>query len=208
MFKTAAENMKSNRWPLMLLVLALAAVLCLWATHLLKPFSTFACAHGTCAVRDIDRTAYRDTRWYELGPKGWDPYKLSAELRKNVGSFSDSDPRAAELLKKLKAIWVDAPINPDLEGRTIRMPGYVVPLDSDRDGMGEFLLVPYFGACIHTPPPPSNQILHVVLPLRAQGIKSMEEVWVRGTLSAARSDTSMGASGYLLDAVSIEPLVR
>lgn len=197
--------MNTKRFAAAMLGLGLLVVSGMAVVSWLRPPSTFTCTNGACASKGVDRSAFRDTRWYELGPKGWDPYKLAADLRRNVGSFSDADPRAAELLRKLKAIWVDAPVNPELEGKAVRMPGYVVPLDADREGMREFLLVPYFGACIHTPPPPSNQILHVALPARAIGIKSMEQVWVRGTLRAVCSETTMGASGYQLDAVSVEP---
>ena len=48
-----------------------------------------------------------------------------------------------------------------LDGETIRMPGYVLPLEFDGSKVKEFLLVPFVGACIHTPPPPANQIVHV-----------------------------------------------
>ena len=52
-----------------------------------------------------------------------------------------------------------------LVGKSIKIPGFAVPLEGD-DGfeyIEEFLLVPYFGACIHVPPPPPNQVIHVIL---------------------------------------------
>jgi hypothetical protein len=58
--------------------------------------------------------------------------------------------------------------------------------------------VPYFGACIHSPPPPANQIVHVKAQAPLKGWRTMDAVWVSGTLQAARADTSMGASGYLI----------
>ena len=81
----------------------------------------------------------------------------------------------------------------------------VLPLDVTDDGkVTEFLLVPYFGACIHSPPPPSNQIIHVRPREAAKGVKSMDAVWISGTLKTLRSDTFMGASSYRLEAVAIE----
>ena len=38
-----------------------------------------------------------------------------------------------------------------------------MPLDGEREKTREFLLVPYFGACIHAPAPPANQVIHVVV---------------------------------------------
>ena len=48
-----------------------------------------------------------------------------------------------------------------LDGKLVKIPGYMVPLEDDSEVVSEFLLVPYVGACIHTPPPPPNQIVQV-----------------------------------------------
>jgi hypothetical protein len=74
--------------------------------------------------------------------------------------------------------------------------------------MREFLLVPYLGACIHTPPPPANQIIHVKPLQPSKGLHMMDAVWVSGRLKTPRSDTSMGISGYSMDAVRVEPYVE
>ncbi|OHC44405.1 MAG: hypothetical protein A3J25_09630, partial [Pseudomonadales bacterium RIFCSPLOWO2_02_FULL_63_210] len=59
-----------------------------------------------------------------------------------------------------------APVVKELDGQAVKLPGYIVPLDvTDEGRVTEFLLVPYFGACIHVPPPPSNQIVHVTTEL-------------------------------------------
>ena len=108
--------------------------------------------------------------------------------------------------RKCRYFWDNAPVNPKLADQSVRLPGYLVPLDGSSAGMKEFLLVPYFGACIHTPPP-ANQIVHFVPRTAAKGFRSMDTVWVRGTLKAAKSDTAMGASGYRLDSVVVEPYV-
>ena len=55
-----------------------------------------------------------------------------------------------------------------------------------------------------SPPPPSNQIIHVRPREAAKGVKSMDAVWISGTLKTLRSDTFMGASSYRLEAVGIE----
>ena len=114
------------------------------------------------------------------------------------------DPAAA-MLKKMRETWDNAPTNNAMDGKAVRIPGYVVPLEEGKGGMTEFLLVPYFGACIHSPPPPANQIIHVLPKTPAPGLRSMDAVWVSGTMKLVRSDTSMGTSGYRMDAVLVEP---
>ena len=137
-------------------------------------------------------------------PKGWDPSK---QFRgRNTTIRSDMDPRARELMAEVRAVWDSAPTVPGLDGAAVRLPGYVVPLEELRGELKEFLLVPYFGACIHTPPPPANQIIFVVAP---KGVKfrAMETVWVSGTLHTTRQESYMGASGYRLDASAVDTYV-
>ena len=152
------------------------------------------------------RPGYAEISWDDLVPKDWDPLKQFKDM--NFGLLNDADPRAAAALKKMREVWDNAPTNNAMDGRTIRIPGYVVPLEEGKNGMTEFLLVPYFGACIHTPPPPSNQIIHVKPKEPAKGLKSMDAVWIDGTLKTLRSDTFMGASGYRMDAVGFERYVE
>jgi uncharacterized protein len=150
--------------------------------------------------------AFRELKWEELVPKDWDPMKEFKGQDMGVG-LSDTDPRAQEMLKRLRQIWDNAPTVPGLEGQNVRVPGFVVPLDEAPTGLTSFLLVPYFGACIHTPPPPSNQIILVAskTPVKA---RTMDPVWVRGTLRTERQNSAMGASAYRLDAAGVEPYIE
>ena len=62
----------------------------------------------------------------------------------------------------------------------VRLPGYVVPLEQTAQGMRELLLVPHFGACIHTPPPPANQVVHVVLERPNKSLSTMDTIYLAG----------------------------
>ncbi|RKQ95467.1 DUF3299 domain-containing protein [Maricaulis maris] len=96
-----------------------------------------------------------------------------------------------------------------LIGRTVRMPGYILPLDYQPGGdITEFLLVPYFGACIHTPPPPPNQIVYVTAaePVRVERLWAA--VWVTGQLSSDRHINELGDAAYTMELISHEPYRR
>ncbi len=149
---------------------------------------------------------FRDIQWDDLVPPDWDPLKQFKGI--NFSLMNDSDPRAAEMLKRMRETWDNAPVNNEMDGVAVRIPGYLVPLDDSKGGLKEFLLVPYFGACIHTPPPPANQIIHVRPQTPAKGLHSMDTVWVSGTLKTLRSDSHMGSSGYRMDAMVVEPYVE
>jgi hypothetical protein len=148
-------------------------------------------------------TAPRTINWDALVPAGWDPFKDFKTL--DLASLNDADPRANELMAKMRKAWDNAPVNPALVGQVVRIPGYVVPLEEGKAGMTEFLLVPYFGACVHTPPPPSNQIIHVLPRSAAPGLRSMDTVWVTGVLTTLQTDSYMGTAGWRLTASSVAP---
>ena len=147
--------------------------------------------------------AARTIGWEQLIPAGWDPYKDLKAL--NLDTLKDNDPKAEEALKKMRQMWDNAPINPLVLGQNLRLPGYVVPLEDLPEGMKEFLLVPYFGACIHSPPPPANQIVHVLLDKPAKNLRLMDVVWVSGPMSGTKTDSHMGVASYRIDAKAVTP---
>ncbi|HEY9063618.1 MAG TPA: DUF3299 domain-containing protein [Burkholderiaceae bacterium] len=140
----------------------------------------------------------RQIAWSELVPQDGDSMKALRGV--DLSTLQDDDPRANELLMKMREAADNAPPNPALAGSQIRIAGFIVPLEENGGEITEFLLVPYFGACIHTPPPPANQIIHVNAPPASKGWRSMDLVWITGTLRISRADTMMGVSGYQMRA--------
>jgi len=104
-------------------------------------------------------------------------------------------------------------LNAVLDGQTIRLPGYVLPLEITGKKVTEFLLVPWVGACIHTPPPPPNQIVNVKSDTPFEVTSLFAPVWVTGRLTAAATRRELtlldGSSdidvGYTVRASRIEP---
>lgn len=97
----------------------------------------------------------------------------------------------------------------ELIGQTIRMPGYILPLNAQPGGeISEFLLVPYFGACVHTPPPPPNQIVYVVMDEPITVERVWAPIWVTGVLTAERADNDLGDAAYTLQLTDFEPYER
>lgn len=104
-------------------------------------------------------------------------------------------------------------VNGELDGQVVRMPGYLLPLEFSGKEVTEFLLVPYVGACIHSPPPPPNQIVHVRPDKPVANLQVFAPIWVTGKMSttAAKKSLSLvdGAAdidvGYAMQASSVEP---
>lgn len=96
-------------------------------------------------------------------------------------------------------------IRPELNGKQVRIPGFVIPLEGDADEVTEFLLVPYYGSCIHTPPPPPNQIIHVSFPQGAPDQELWDVVYLEGKLMTEQNIVGMVETGYHIIGSSVTP---
>ena len=146
---------------------------------------------------------YKETSWEALVPPGWNPARELDSL--DLSRLSDADPRATKALERLREAWNNAPVVAALNGTRIRIAGFLVPLESRDRQIVEFLLVPYFGACIHSPPPPANQIIHVLPAKPVSAGDNMNAVWISGTLETVRSETGLGNASYVMKADSVVP---
>jgi hypothetical protein len=93
----------------------------------------------------------------------------------------------------------------EMDGKAIRIPGFIVPLEfNDDKTVSQFFLVPFFGACIHVPPPPPNQVIHVT---SSNGVK-LENLytphWVSGVVNSVFIENEIATATYAMDAVDVE----
>ena len=96
-------------------------------------------------------------------------------------------------------------VNKELDGQTMKLPGFVVPLAIDaKSRVSEFLFVPYFGACLHTPPPPPNQIVHVRMAQPVLLEIMYEPVWIIGKLSTQGVNSELAHAAYSIAGLTTE----
>ena len=96
-------------------------------------------------------------------------------------------------------------VRSDWNGRIVRLPGFIVPIDFEGTAVTAFILVPYVGACIHVPPPPANQLVFVTTeePYESEGLYA--PVNVTGMFGVSSISTHLAQIGYALSAEKIEP---
>lgn len=93
----------------------------------------------------------------------------------------------------------------ELDGKFVKLPGFVVPLESDEGGLlSEFLLVPYYGACIHTPAPPPNQIVYITVDEPFNLTSMYDAFWMIGTIRTENFNGMFADSVYTMKAEKIE----
>ena len=164
--------------------------------------------------KTIASASFKQIEWNDLIPEEdldvlMNPPSYIDDLEENA-----TDDEIADMLNdavnsadndRYQQALVSTNIIQQLNAQTIRIPGFVVPVEFDEESITEFFLVPYFGACIHSPPPPPNQIIYVHAP---QGLKLdtlYDPFWISGTLSTKLIENYMATAAYSLKMASYEP---
>jgi hypothetical protein len=93
-----------------------------------------------------------------------------------------------------------------LDGKRVKIAAFIVPLEDYMEQADEFLLVPYFGACVHTPPPPPNQMVYVKMPPgKPLKIGWWDPVMFVGVLHVKQVDSPFGTVSFDMDGLSSAP---
>lgn len=156
------------------------------------------------AAKPAESDGVVEMEWDDLIPADYRPDKILDKY--DLDNMTDDDPRADQLEKELRELWDTAPVRTELDAQRIKLPGFVVPVETNAEESTGFLLVPYYGACIHVPPPPANQTVYVVTE-KGKGVKPnvFDVVWVTGDLSVKRIDNEVAEAGYTIYASNVEP---
>lgn len=148
------------------------------------------------SVQAFANNAYETIFWETLIPEGaTQPEEYSLEDLHRLDELIAEEEKLGDIIGR--------EVVQSLAGKKIKIPAYVVPLELDAESNTEFLLVPYFGACIHVPPPPPNQI---IFGSNKQGIKTelIDAIWAYGTLQIEKINTELAESGYSMTVDKIE----
>jgi hypothetical protein len=146
--------------------------------------------------------APKDLTWSEMIPPDAAPEVPNMTPLHDMSKMGDA--LSAEAAPAAKQDLPNAPVVQSLDGQNIRLPGYIVPLEVSEEGRTtDFLLVPYFGACIHVPPPPSNQIVHVKSEVGVKLDELYQPYWVEGPLQVKASSSELADAGYQMEAEKI-----
>lgn len=154
-------------------------------------------AFATGAASSLWAEEVAEISWRDLIPEGQDflPPELQGIIPHDEAAMASRQPASTG-------------VRTDWNGRTVRLSGFVIPLDYEGTGVTAFMLVPYVGACIHVPPPPANQLVLVTTerPYEFDGL--FDPVTVTGMFGTAATSTQLAEVGYALSADRIVPFRR
>lgn len=157
----------------------------------------------------INTTSFQQIGWQQLLPE---PDK---KILQHYQSATQA-PLADQMLRSLQASTDQAyraslystNTVASLIGKAVAVSGFVVPIDvSENRHITSFFLVPYYGACIHFPPPPPNQMIFIRLSdgLALDSIQT--PVTVTGILQRGLFEDPLGTSAYILNASQVDTFV-
>ena len=156
--------------------------------------------------KKLDKSAFTTIEWVDLMPKddleailnppsyitdiedGSEEDQIANQISNTIAAANDD--RYQQALSSTKVVE-------EMNGKAIRVPGFIVPLEfDDEQVVTQFFLVPFFGACIHVPPPPPNQIIFVDFP---EGIKLealYDPFWISGVVTTDLTENDTATSSY------------
>ena len=153
-----------------------------------------------------------ETDWLELMPKSdqkalEEMPEIDHDSPEAMGTFTEKG--GMKQSKGLPAVMYSTKSVPAMNGKTIRLGGSPVPLETDSKGRSTlFFLVPYPGACIHVPPPPPNQLVLVRYPKGLKLDDIYTPLWVMGTLKVESVSNDLADAAYALDASKVRVVVE
>ena len=158
--------------------------------------------------KDEDVSEITTLYWEDLIPDDFvQPENPFATMtQEEVDKLLDGSDESNARLNQLQEEFNYAPVVDELDGKRVKIPAYVTPLEFDgQTRMSEFLLVPYVGACLHTPPPPANQVVHANSDEVVEFKNIYDPIWAIGTIRAETVQSDLAESGYRLELESVEP---
>jgi len=160
-------------------------------------------------------TSYEEIEWIQLMPKDdldalLNPpeylYEIEDGSEQDTLNSLDAKPFENEQDKRYQQALSSVRVIESYNNKKLRIPGFIVPLESEEGKrISEFFIVPYFGACLHMPAPPPNQIIYVKF---GQGVdlKSLYDAfWFEGTLTINTVENELGTSAYQLKLDNVLP---
>ncbi|MDG1773897.1 MAG: DUF3299 domain-containing protein [Oceanicoccus sp.] len=171
-------------------------------------------ASNSPAKKPATPTEFKTIQWPDLMPQAdLDALLNPPEYLANIEDGSAEDQISSQISSSIAAAkddryqqaLVSTNIRPEMNGRGIRIPGFIVPLEfSDDQVITEFFIVPFFGACIHVPPPPPNQIIHVKYPKGFKLEALYNPFWLSGVLKTTLIENDMATAAYAMEVHLVE----
>ena len=173
-------------------------------------------AEATLSEASLVERLYQQVEWIDLIPDA-DLHALNnppeslnqiedGDLADQINSILSAAMNQSSPQTAYEKALVSTNVRAEFDEKLIRIPGFIVPLQfGEQRRVTEFFLVPFFGACLHMPPPPPNQILYST---SAEGVELetlMDAFWIEGKISTTLVSNDMATAAYSFRVDHISP---
>lgn len=155
-------------------------------------------------IADLAARGVQEIGWEELLPEG-EEERLAQLYQQQMAMLYAGGPiaegSAADQMIQIGTFNTVA----DLNEKKVRIPGYTVPFEFGANAeIREFLLVPYYGACLHAPPPPPNQTVFAITeePIKLRNLA--QAVWIEGTIYTQIQESELADAAYTIRVDNVE----
>lgn len=165
---------------------------------------------ATTEQADAAKSNVLSLDWEDLVPDDFRPEHIIQKYQDEIDAAKEGSEEERVLYDKVMAEFNSVGANDSLNGKTVRLPGFVAPLDTEGETVVDFLLVPYYGSCIHSPPPPANQTV-MVNPIKGKSItlnQTYRPVWVEGELAVKNVTTDLAEADYEITNARVIPYTQ
>lgn len=156
------------------------------------------------AASELMSRGVREIGWEELMPEG-EEERLAQLYQQQMSMLYSGGPIAeGSAGDQMIQIGTFNTVK-ELNETKVRIPGYTVPFEFGANAeITEFLLVPYYGACLHAPPPPPNQTVFAMTeePIKLRNLA--QAVWIEGTMYTQTQESELADAAYTIRVDKVE----
>ena len=145
--------------------------------------------------------SYELDDWSKLIDPSFDQAKIVSFYKQKVSKVKEGSKEERAIYAQMQKALKAAGNNKAVDGKTVKLSGYIVPIDIDGEMVNKFLFFPNAAACIHVPASPANQTIFVTTK-KGKGVMmedAYENITVWGTLKLQHTEVANGTASYVID---------
>ncbi len=145
--------------------------------------------------------SYELNDWSKLIDPNFNQAKIVSFYKQKVSKVKEGSKEERAIYAQMQAALKKAGNNKAVDGKTVKLSGYMVPIDIDGESVNKFLFFPNQAACIHVPASPANQTIFVTTK-KGKGVMmedAYENITVWGTIKLQHTEVANGTASYIID---------
>lgn len=145
--------------------------------------------------------SYELDDWSKLIDPNFNQVKIVSFYKQKVSKVKEGSKEEKAIYAQMQEALKQAGNNKTIDGKSTKLSGYIVPIDTDGEAVDKFLFFPNAAACIHVPASPANQTIFVTTK-KGKGVMmedAYENITVWGTIKLQHTQVANGTASYIID---------